>query len=114
MLIGRMEQAVSFMNTMLLQVPKLKEFFEVIDTVPAVRDVPNAKELTKVEGLVCFENVSFSYDGKRAAVADVSFTVQPGETVALVGATGSGKSTTLGLLHRAFDPQSGRDPGRRP
>jgi ATP-binding cassette subfamily B protein len=51
--------------------------------------------------------VSFSYDGKRSAIADVSFHVAPGETVALVGATGSGKSTTLGLLHRAFDPQSG-------
>ena len=51
--------------------------------------------------------MSFSYDGKRSAVQDVSFTVQPGENVALVGATGSGKSTTLGLLHRAFDPQSG-------
>ncbi|MCP8940537.1 glucan ABC transporter ATP-binding protein/ permease [Alsobacter sp. SYSU M60028] len=108
MLITRMEQAVSFMNAMLLQVPKLRDFFEVIDTVPAVRDAPNALELPKVEGHVCFENVSFSYDGKRAAVADVSFTVKPGETVALVGATGSGKSTTLGLLHRAFDPQSGR------
>ena len=55
-----------------------------------------------------FDSVSFSYDGKRPAVADVSFSVRPGETVALVGATGSGKSTTLALLHRAFDPQSGR------
>jgi ABC-type multidrug transport system fused ATPase/permease subunit len=52
--------------------------------------------------------VSFSYDGKRAAVADVTFAVRPGETIALVGATGSGKSTTLSLLHRVFDPQSGR------
>jgi ATP-binding cassette, subfamily B, beta-glucan exporter len=54
-----------------------------------------------------FANVSFSYDGKRTAIADVSFTVEPGQNVALVGSTGSGKSTTLGLLHRAFDPQSG-------
>lgn len=45
---------------------------------------------------------------KRTAVRDVSFAVKPGETVAIVGSTGSGKSTTLGLLHRAFDPQSGR------
>jgi ATP-binding cassette, subfamily B, beta-glucan exporter len=56
---------------------------------------------------VSFEDVSFSYDGKRSAVQDVSFAVRSGENVALVGATGSGKSTTLGLLHRAFDPQSG-------
>ena len=51
--------------------------------------------------------MSFSYDGKRPAVAGLNFTALPGETVALVGATGAGKSTALALLHRAFDPQSG-------
>jgi ATP-binding cassette subfamily B protein len=72
-----------------------------------VHDRPGAKTVERFEGRVAFDNVSFSYDGKRTAVADVTFEVSPGETVALVGATGSGKSTTLGLLHRAFDPQSG-------
>jgi ATP-binding cassette subfamily B protein len=108
MLVGRMEQVVSFVNGLFMQVPKLREFFDILDTVPAVRDPPNAADLGRAIGQVEFDNVSFSYDGKRAAVADVSFNVRPGETVALVGATGSGKSTTLGLLHRAFDPQSGR------
>jgi ABC-type multidrug transport system fused ATPase/permease subunit len=51
--------------------------------------------------------VSYSYDGKRMAVRHASFSARPGETVALVGATGSGKSTTLGLLHRVFDPIEG-------
>ena len=51
--------------------------------------------------------MSFSYDGKRAAVADLNFTALPGEIVALVGPTGAGKSTALALLHRVFDPQSG-------
>jgi ABC-type multidrug transport system fused ATPase/permease subunit len=73
-----------------------------------VHDRPGAPDAGKLVGEVAFEDVSFSYDGKRAAVADVTFKVAPGETIALVGATGSGKSTTLGLLHRAFDPQSGR------
>ena len=50
---------------------------------------------------------------RRKAVDDVSFIVRPGETVALVGSTGSGKSTTLSLLHRVFDPQRRRDPHRR-
>jgi len=55
-----------------------------------------------------FDHVTFSYDGRRKAVQDASFEVEPGQTVALVGSTGSGKSTTLGLLHRIFDPQEGR------
>src|SRR5829696_4974387 len=107
MLIGRLEQAVQFVNQLFLQAPKMREFFEILDTAPAVHDRPHAKNIERFAGAVSFSDVSFSYDGKRPAVQDVSFSVRPGETVALVGATGSGKSTTLGLLHRAFDPQSG-------
>jgi ATP-binding cassette subfamily B protein len=107
MVISRLEQAVGFINQLFMQAPKMREFFEILDTAPSVHDRPNAKIVDRFKGEVAFENVSFSYDGKRAAVQDVSFAVRPGETVALVGATGSGKSTTLGLLHRAFDPQSG-------
>jgi glucan exporter ATP-binding protein len=107
LLIARLEQAVSFANRMLMDAPRLREFFEVLDTEPAVRDRPDAVDPGRVRGLVEFSDVSFSYDGKRPAVADLSFTVLPGETVALVGSTGAGKSTALALLHRAFDPQSG-------
>jgi ATP-binding cassette subfamily B protein len=107
MLIGRLEQAVSFINQLFMQAPKLREFFDILDTTPAVRDRVNARNVERFRGDVAFDDVSFSYDGKRSAVQDVSFAVQAGENVALVGATGSGKSTTLGLLHRAFDPQSG-------
>jgi len=79
----------------------------VLDTVPAVRDAPNAIDPGRMRGLIEFDDVSFSYDGKRAAVLDLTFTALPGETIALVGSTGAGKSTALALLHRAFDPQSG-------
>ena len=79
----------------------------MIDTVPAVRDRPDAVDPRRLRGLVEFNSVSFSYDGKRPAVADLSFTALPGERVALVGPTGSGKSTALALLHRTFDPQGG-------
>src|SRR5499427_7099104 len=107
LLISRLEQAVGFSNRLFLDAPKLADFFDVLDTVPAVRDRPGAIDPGRVRGLVEFKEVSFSYDGKRPAVADLSFTALPGETVALVGATGAGKSTALALLHRAFDPQSG-------
>jgi ATP-binding cassette subfamily B protein len=107
MLIGRLEQVVGFVNFIFMQAPKMREFFEVLDTLPAVRDRADAKDAGRLSGQISFVDVSFSYDGKRAAVADVSFDVTPGETIAIVGSTGSGKSTTLGLLHRAFDPQSG-------
>ncbi len=107
LLIGKLEQAVHFANTMVMEAPRVQEFFEVYDTVPTVRDRPDAIDPGRLRGLVEFKDVSFSYDGKRAAVADLGFTALPGETVALVGATGAGKSTALALLHRAFDPQSG-------
>jgi glucan exporter ATP-binding protein len=107
LLIARLEQAVNFANRMVMDAPRLAEFFDVLDTEPAVRDRPDAMDPGRVRGLVEFADVSFSYDGKRPAVADLTFTALPGETVALVGATGAGKSTALGLLHRAFDPQSG-------
>jgi ATP-binding cassette, subfamily B, beta-glucan exporter len=105
--VGKLELAVAFTNRLLLDAPRLKDFMEVLDAAPSVRDRPGAIELGRVRGEVEFENVSLSYDGKRAAVADLTFKVAPGETVAVVGATGAGKSTALSLLHRSFDPQSG-------
>jgi ATP-binding cassette subfamily B protein len=107
LLIARLEQAVSFANRLFIDAPKLADFFGVLDNVPAVRDRPDAVDPGRVRGLVEFKDVSFSYNGKRYAVADLSFTALPGDRVALVGPTGSGKSTALALLHRASDPQSG-------
>ena len=107
LLIGKLEAAVGFVNGLFMQAPKMQEFFEILDTAPSVSDRTNAVDIGRPLGAVTFENVSFSYDGKRAAVKDANFAVTPGQNIALVGATGSGKSTTLGLLHRAFDPQSG-------
>jgi ATP-binding cassette subfamily B protein len=108
MLIQRLEQAASFVNRIFMDIPKLEQFFAVLDTTAAVKDRKNAITLKNVRGEVAFERVSFSYDGKNLAVADLSFTAAPGETIALVGATGAGKSTALALLYRVYDPQSGK------
>lgn len=108
MLIGRLEQMVGFVNVLFLDAPRINSFFDVLDTHPSVADRPGAADPGRLQGRVAFEHVTFSYDGVRNAVSDVTFVVQPGETIALVGSTGSGKSTTLGLLHRVFDPSGGR------
>ncbi|MGE0423322.1 MAG: glucan ABC transporter ATP-binding protein/ permease [Reyranellaceae bacterium] len=107
MLIGRMEQASSFVARMFFQMPALADFFTVLETESTVRDKPNAVVLPRVEGAVEFANVTFSYDGRRPALKDFSLKVSPGMTVALVGPTGAGKSTSMALLHRMWDPQAG-------
>jgi len=107
MLIGKLEQVVSFINNVFMEAPRLQEFFKVLDEVPAVRDRPDAIDAGRLSGLVEFHDVSFSYGGNRPAVEGLSFTALPGQTIALVGPTGAGKSTAVALLHRAFDPQAG-------
>ena len=105
--IGKLEQAASFANRLVTDAPRLEEFFEVLDSAPSVRDKPDALEMPRPRGVVDFENISLSYDGKRAAVDGISLHADAGETIALVGATGAGKSTALAIMHRAFDPQKG-------
>jgi ATP-binding cassette subfamily B protein len=107
LLIQKLEQVVSFINNVFMEAPRLREFFNVLDAVPAVHDRPDAIDIGRLSGLVEFNDVTFSYDGKRPAIEDLSFTALPGQTIALVGPTGAGKSTAIALLHRAFDPQSG-------
>lgn len=107
LLIQKLEQVVSFINNVFMEAPRLREFFNVLDAVPAVHDRLDAIDAGRLSGLVEFNDVTFSYDGKRPAIEDLSFTALPGQTIALVGPTGAGKSTAIALLHRAFDPQSG-------
>jgi ATP-binding cassette subfamily B protein len=104
--VGKLELVVGFSNRMVLEIPRLVQFFEVLDSVP-IKDKRGAIDLGRARGEVEFDHVSLSYDGKRAAVDDVSFDVKPGETIAVVGATGAGKTTALSLMHRAWDPQKG-------
>jgi ATP-binding cassette, subfamily B, beta-glucan exporter len=107
MLIQRLEQAARFANRLFMDAPRLQEFFSVLDTAQGPRDRKRAVTLEAVRGAVAFEHVTFSYNGRKPAVADLTFTADPGEVVALVGATGAGKSTAMALLYRVYDPQSG-------
>jgi ATP-binding cassette subfamily B protein len=108
MLIGRLEAAMGFVSRMFFQMHSLGEFFQVLDTESAVRDLPGARDAGSLKGAVTFDHVTLSYDDKRPAVVDVSFEVAAGKTVALVGPTGSGKTSTMALLSRLWDPKSGR------
>lgn len=107
MLIDRMQHAISFVNRLFGEMPRLQQFFEVLDTAPSLREGAGAVDPGRLFGRVRFNHVSFTYSGKMPAVADLDFSCEAGETIALVGPTGAGKSTALALLHRAFDPQSG-------
>jgi ABC-type multidrug transport system fused ATPase/permease subunit len=82
--------------------------FDLLDTEPEIRDAPGAVAIGRAMGSIRFENVCFRYDQRRATLEDVSFEVEPGEVVGIVGPTGAGKSTLVSLVPRFYDPQAGR------
>ncbi|MBE5832145.1 MAG: ABC transporter ATP-binding protein [Butyrivibrio sp.] len=86
----------------------LERIFETMDEPVIVDDAPDAVELKKVVGEVTFDHVSFSYEKGKEILHDVSFSVKPGESVALVGPTGAGKSTIVSLISRFYNLDSGR------
>lgn len=85
-----------------------QRIFEILDARSEVDDTPGAVELPPVNGRVCFESVSFAYFGRHRVLSDISFEAQPGQVIALLGATGSGKSTITNLIPRFYDPTQGR------
>ncbi len=84
-----------------------RRLFEVLDAVSEVRESPRARPLPQVHGTLRFERVSFCHDRHLPVLHDISFTVEPGQTVALLGGTGSGKSTLAQLIPRFYDPTGG-------
>lgn len=108
MLIGRLDQITHFIMSLFYRAPQLVQFFEVMDEEKGPPEMPGASALIVGGGHVAFEHVAFRYPNGEGGLADLSFEAKPGETVALVGPTGAGKSTTLALLQRAWDPQAGR------
>jgi len=85
-----------------------ERIYEILDAESAVREKPGAIELTGVRGHVAFENVSFAYDIVSPVLREVNIDAQPGQVIALLGPTGSGKTTVVNLLPRFYDPTSGR------
>lgn len=95
--------------TMTRAAASAQRVFEVLDAVSEVQDRPGATPLPAIQGSVAFEDVSFRYAGaEHDALSQVSFAAEPGQTVAVVGTTGSGKSTIINLIPRFYDVRSGR------
>ena len=108
----------NFYNNVLVAMASTERIFEILDTPIQIDSKPGAPDLPPIEGAVDFEDVTFSYDADKVILKDVSFHVQPGQTIALVGETGAGKSTIVNLVCRFYEPTEGsvrklkRCPGR--
>ncbi len=98
----------NFYNQLMMAMAGAERVFTLLDTAPEVADTPNAPPLPPVRGHVRFEQVSFGYKPERFVLHEIDFEAQPGQMVALVGATGSGKSSIISLLARFYVPQQGR------
>jgi ATP-binding cassette subfamily B multidrug efflux pump len=87
-----------------------QRIYEIIDSEPLVKNKPEAKQLTNVKGRVAFEDVSFSYSGdlNEPVLQNINLVTEPGQTIAILGATGSGKSTMIDLIPRFYDVTKGR------
>lgn len=97
----------NFYNQLVTNIAGAERIFEILDTPPAIADGENVEEMPEIVGEVTFEHVSFSYDEQVKVLDDVNFRIKPGETIALVGPTGAGKSTIVNLISRFYDVQQG-------
>ncbi len=104
---GQLKVFTGIYSTLQVARASVERVMEVLDTEQEVENKPEARALTSVQGQVRFENVSFGYETNRQILNDVSFEALPGQTVAIVGATGAGKSTLVSLIPRFFDPWKG-------
>lgn len=93
----------NFYNNILSATASMERIFEIMDTPADVQDKPGAYDLPPIKGRVEFDHVSFYYDPEKPVLNDVTFTAEPGQTIALVGATGAGKSTIVNLISRFYD-----------
>ena len=97
----------NFYNQLVTNIAGAERIFEILDTPPGIADAAEVTQMPEITGEVTFEHVNFSYDDKVKVLDDVSFRIMPGETIALVGPTGAGKSTIVNLISRFYDVQEG-------
>ncbi len=98
----------SFYNSLITNIAAAERIFDVLDTTSGIQNAEDAYELPDITGRVTFDNVSFAYEDAVDVLKNVSFTITPGETIALVGPTGAGKTTIVNLISRFYDVKSGR------
>jgi ATP-binding cassette subfamily B protein len=108
LLISRLDQINAFVNQIFEARAKLEKFYALEAIDQTTYDNDGASELENVKGHVRFEEVSYEFASSGQGVHDIRFDVQPGQTVAIVGPTGSGKTTLINLLQRVYEPKSGR------
>ena len=108
LLIGRLDLLRQFATQIFEARAKLEDFFKLEDSVEERAEPANARELASVRGEVEFRDVTFGFTNTNQGVHHVSFTANAGETVAIVGPTGAGKTTLINLLQRVYDPQEGQ------
>ncbi len=97
----------NFYNQLVTNISGAERIFEIMDTAPDINDESDSKELPQIRGEVHFDHVTFAYDKDTQVLNDVSFRIKPGETIALVGPTGAGKTTVVNLISRFYDIQEG-------
>jgi ATP-binding cassette, subfamily B, beta-glucan exporter len=108
LMIARLDQMITFVNQIFEARSKLEDFYKLEDAVQEREERAGAVELANVRGDVEFRGVSFDFASTTQGVRDISFKVRAGQTVAIVGPTGAGKTTLINLLQRVYDPQSGQ------
>ena len=107
---GPVRNLASYYNKLVTNISAAERIFDILDTPAEVADKKGASELPKIEGRVRFEDISFAYpdEPERFVLHNVNFDIQPGETIALVGPTGAGKSTIVNLVSRFYNATKGR------
>ena len=102
------QQAANIANVLQFTVASAERVFEILDEDEEIPDIENTKTIETVRGKVCFENVSFGYKPDERVIKDLNIDVSPGQTVAIVGPTGAGKTTLVNLLMRFYDVDQGK------